>query len=202
MVVWIWKEELGDLMTVEQWRAICENDVAFDGQFFYAVSSTRIFCRPSCKSRTPKFENVEVFLDAADAIAAGYRPCKRCKSGGERLPDVEWVAQVEAFVREHYREHLTLSRIADGCHGSAYHLHRVFKAQTGMTPLDFVHVVRIWEACVLLETTEMRVMEIGAAVGMPNAAQFATLFKRAQGVTPSGYRKTWKGLDGDEDGVL
>ncbi|EUJ32877.1 bifunctional transcriptional activator/DNA repair enzyme AdaA [Listeria cornellensis] len=182
------------MVTVEQWRAICENDAEYDGQFFYAVSTTRIFCRPSCKSRTPKLENVRVFLCAEDAMDAGFRPCKRCKSGGVRLPDAEWVAQIEAYIDEHYREHLTLSRIADGCHGSAYHLHRVFKAQTGMTPLDFVHVVRIREACVLLETTEMRVMEIGAAVGMPNAAQFATLFKRTQGVTPSGYRKNWKEL--------
>lgn len=188
-----WKG-LAELVTVEQWRAICENDAGYDGQFFYAVSTTRIFCRPSCKSRTPKLENVRVFLCAEDAMDAGFRPCKRCKSGGVRLPDEDWVAQIEAYIGEHYREHLTLSRIADGCHGSAYHLHRVFKAQTGMTPLDFVHVVRIREACVLLETTEMRVMEIGAAVGMPNAAQFATLFKRTRGVTPSGYRKNWKEL--------
>ncbi|EUJ45788.1 bifunctional transcriptional activator/DNA repair enzyme AdaA [Paenilisteria rocourtiae] len=190
------------MVTVEQWRAICENDTAYDGQFFYAVSSTRIFCRPSCKSRTPKFENVSVFLCAEDAIDAGFRPCKRCKSGGMRLPDVEWVAQIEAYIMEHYQEHLTLDRIADGCHGSAYHLHRVFKGQTGMTPLDFVHVVRIREACVLLKETEVRVMDIGIAIGMPNAAQFTTLFKRIVGMTPSVYRKDRKGLENDEANFL
>ncbi|MBC1474812.1 methylphosphotriester-DNA--protein-cysteine methyltransferase family protein [Listeria grandensis] len=184
------------MVTVEQWRAICENDAAYDGQFFYAVSSTRIFCRPSCKSRTPKFENVQVFMQAEDAIRAGYRPCKRCKSGGERLPDVEWAAQVQAFIEEHYGEYLTLPVIADGCHGSPYHLHRVFKAQTGMTPLGFVHLVRMQKARVLLETTEMSVMEIGVAVGMPNAAQFATWFKRMEGVTPSMYRNSRK--DGEK----
>ncbi|MBC1811580.1 methylphosphotriester-DNA--protein-cysteine methyltransferase family protein [Listeria booriae] len=198
MGVWKSSEGVAKMVTEEQWRAICENDARYDGKFFYAVSSTRIFCRPSCKSRVPRRENVSIFRNLEDAMAAGYRPCKRCKSGGARMPDVEWVAQIEAFVLEHYAEHLTLDRIADGCHGSAYHLHRVFKAQKGMTPLDFVHQVRIRRACVLLETTGMSVMDIGVAVGISNAAQFATLFRKLEGVTPSVYRKRrMVGIDGE-----
>ncbi len=64
----------------EMWLAVSQNDASADGLFFYAVSSTGVFCRPSCKSRRPKRENVRYFKTAEQAMAAGFRPCKRCRS--------------------------------------------------------------------------------------------------------------------------
>jgi len=61
-----------------KWKAVIENDKSFDGYFFYAVKSTGIFCRPSCRSRPPLQNNVEFYDTSAEAINAGYRPCKRC----------------------------------------------------------------------------------------------------------------------------
>ncbi|MCL6516792.1 Ada metal-binding domain-containing protein [Alicyclobacillus sp.] len=61
-----------------QWRAIVNCDAAFDGQFFYGVTSTGVFCRPSCRSRTPRRENVRIFHSNREAQAAGFRPCKHC----------------------------------------------------------------------------------------------------------------------------
>ena len=63
----------------EKWDAVVHCDPTYDGQFFYGVKTTGIFCRPSCKSKTPLRENVEFFDEAAVASARGMRPCKRCR---------------------------------------------------------------------------------------------------------------------------
>ncbi len=60
----------------EKWQAIILNDASYDGAFFYGVKTTGIFCRPSCKSRTPKKENVRVFQNAEQALLENFRPCK------------------------------------------------------------------------------------------------------------------------------
>lgn len=176
-------------ITDAQWQAIVTNDSQFDDVFFYGVKTTKIFCRPSCKSRIPKRENVELFLDKEEALKAGYRSCKRCKSGGERIPDDEWTDQIKDFIEKFYREHLTLGIIASECHGSSYHLHRVFKKQMGITPLSYLHQIRIEKAQELLTHPHLDIQKIGEAVGIPNSAQFSTLFKKITKMTPSEYRR-------------
>ncbi|MCL6516648.1 Ada metal-binding domain-containing protein [Alicyclobacillus sp.] len=66
-------------MPEDLWHAIVNCDVAYDGRFYYGVVSTGVFCRPSCRSKTPKREHVRIFLTTGEARAAGFRPCKRCK---------------------------------------------------------------------------------------------------------------------------
>lgn len=178
--------------TEEQKRAIIENDQSYDGKFFYAVKTTKIFCRPSCKSRVPNFDNVTIFRDAADAVGAGYRPCKRCKSGGSRLPDEEWITHIEMYIKENYSKPLTLDYIADHCHGSAYHLHRVFKRIKGITPLEYLQQIRMEEAKIYLVQTDLSIQEIAKLVGIPNSARFSTVFKEKNKQTPSHYRKNYK----------
>jgi AraC family transcriptional regulator of adaptative response / methylphosphotriester-DNA alkyltransferase methyltransferase len=63
----------------EKWKAVIENNVDSDGKFFYAVRTTKIFCRPSCKSKNPLRINVVFFDNKQQATNAGYRPCKRCR---------------------------------------------------------------------------------------------------------------------------
>ena len=108
-------------LTDERWQAITCNDKSYDDIFIYAVKSTGIFCRPSCKSRDPKKENVRIFNDAKEAVSEGFRPCKRCKPSGLRLPDEEWVIQITEYIDRNYNETLTLEILADMCHGSPYH---------------------------------------------------------------------------------
>lgn len=173
----------------EQWRAILNNDAAFDGQFVYAVSSTGIFCRPSCKSRPPKKENTQIFASPREALDAHYRPCKRCKPTGERMPDEEWIAMVTEYIRRHYAEPLHLQTLADISHSSPYHLHRTFKRITGQTPAAYVQQVRIEQAAAELTATGKPVSAIGTDVGLANTAYFITLFKSQTGCTPAQYRK-------------
>ncbi|EUJ52443.1 bifunctional transcriptional activator/DNA repair enzyme AdaA [Listeria fleischmannii] len=172
----------------KEWNAIISCDSQFDHVFYYAVKTTGIFCRPSCKSKTPKFENVVIFKSRDEATEAGFRPCKRCKSGGVRVPDEEWVLDIKRYVRLNLSEPLTLNEIATYCHGSESHLHRTFKKVTGETIHHFVVHQKITFAKELLQNKNLEVQQVAEKVGFRNAAQFATLFKKKTGRSPSKYR--------------
>lgn len=176
----------------EQWQAVVDNNASYDGQFFYAVKTTGIFCRPSCKSRVPKRENIGFFKNADQALAANFRPCKRCKPTGQRLPDEEWIAFITEYVDSHCDEKLTLEILALQSHGTPYHLHRTFKKIKGMTPVDYIQHVRIEKAKMLLTTIDDPVSEVGESVGLSNTPYFITLFKKKTGQTPEAYRRQQK----------
>jgi AraC family transcriptional regulator, regulatory protein of adaptative response / methylphosphotriester-DNA alkyltransferase methyltransferase len=179
------------MMTIpdEMWQAIIMNDASFNDQFLYGVMTTGIFCRPSCKSRAPKRENVLIFQKAEQALSANFRPCKRCKPTGKRLPDYEWVAQITHYIDHHYSEKLNLDTLAEIVHGSPYHLHRTFKKITRMTPVEYVQQTRINKAIECLIYSNKSIFDISIEIGMPNAPYFITLFKKKTGQTPAEYRK-------------
>ncbi|MEF3308804.1 bifunctional transcriptional activator/DNA repair enzyme AdaA [Paenibacillus sp. GYB004] len=175
-------------LSAEQWQAVVNNDTTYDGQFFYAVKTTGIFCRPSCKSRPPKQDHIGLFHTPEQAIAAGYRPCKRCKPTGRRLPDEEWISLVTDYIDNHYAEPLTLDTLAAICHGTPYHLHRTFKKVKGKTPVEYIQDIRIEKAKAELTRTSKPVSEVGHGVGLSNTPYFITLFKKKTGHTPASYR--------------
>ncbi|MEH7306245.1 bifunctional transcriptional activator/DNA repair enzyme AdaA [Neobacillus drentensis] len=179
----------GNGLTEERWQAIIKNDSSYDDQFFYGVKTTGIFCRPSCKSRAPKIENVQIFFNTEHALAEHFRPCKRCKPKGLRLPNEEWVAQIAGYIDTHFHEPLTLESLADICHGSPYHLQRTFKLIKGVTPAQYIQETRINQAKQLLAATDKSINDISMDVGISNPAHFATLFKKITTYTPSGYRQ-------------
>ncbi|TVX98697.1 bifunctional transcriptional activator/DNA repair enzyme AdaA [Cohnella terricola] len=185
-------EEREITITDEKWRAVISNDASYDGRFFYAVKTTGIFCRPSCKSKPPKQENIRMFRTADQALSAGFRPCKRCKPTGVRLPDEEWLATVTEYIDAHYQDRLSLDVLADVCHGSPYHLHRTFKRIKGITPIEYIQQKRINQAIRLLITSARPITEIGQDVGLPNLPYFTTLFKKRTGMTPARYRQSMR----------
>ncbi|MNJ57376.1 Bifunctional transcriptional activator/DNA repair enzyme AdaA [compost metagenome] len=178
----------GQPLTEEKWQAIIQNDASYDDQFIYAVQSTGIFCRPSCKSRVPKREHVRIFNNAEEAQTAKFRPCKRCKPTGERLPDDEWVEQIANYIDANYTDKLTLTKLADVCHGSPYHLHRTFRRVKGVTPVFYIQHMRIIKASEYLKHTDKDISDIALSVGMGNTSYFITLFKKITGQTPAKYR--------------
>ncbi|KFN04164.1 bifunctional transcriptional activator/DNA repair enzyme AdaA [Bacillus clarus] len=177
-------------LTAEYWQAIIHNDSSYDATFFYAVKTTGIFCRPSCKSRVPNKNNVKIFLHAQQALHEKFRPCKRCKPNGLTLPNEEWVKQIKEYMQNHYCDALTLDILAEMCHGSPYHLQRTFKRIVGISPTDYIQQLRIAKAMEYLTHTSQSITEISHAVGIENSAHFATLFKKKTGFTPTEYRKT------------
>jgi AraC family transcriptional regulator, regulatory protein of adaptative response / methylated-DNA-[protein]-cysteine methyltransferase len=118
-----------------RWAAFMARDAAFDGQFFVSVETTGIYCRPSCPARRPKRENVRFHLTAADAEAAGFRPCKRCRPNEPSLADEHADAVAKACrLIETAEEAPKLEELAHAVNLSPYHFHRVFKTLTGVTP--------------------------------------------------------------------
>ncbi|MFE4353736.1 bifunctional transcriptional activator/DNA repair enzyme AdaA [Peribacillus butanolivorans] len=175
----------------DYWKAIVECDAAYNDHFLYGVKTTGIFCRPSCKSRVPNKENVQIFKNANMALEENFRPCKRCKPEGLNLPTDEWIEQITEWIDQHYSDPLTLNTLADISHGSPYHLQRLFKRVKGLSPTEYIQQLRLEKAIRMLESSEQPVTEIGLAVGFSSTPYFITLFKKNTGYTPSGYRKAY-----------
>ncbi len=120
----------------ERWTAITQRDAHADGAFFYGVRTTGVFCRPSCASRLPRRENVEFFVQAEAARAAGYRECKRCQPGG--LPrELEIVRRACAALDAEPQQRLTLAQLSEAVHLSPFHLQRLFKRVLGVSPRQY-----------------------------------------------------------------
>jgi AraC family transcriptional regulator, regulatory protein of adaptative response / methylphosphotriester-DNA alkyltransferase methyltransferase len=173
----------------EIWQAIILNDATYNDKFFYGVKTTGIFCRPSCKSRAPKKENVLIFQDTDQALSAQFRPCKRCKPTGERLPDDDWLELITSYIDQNFNDKLTLNTLAEIAHGSPYHLHRTFKRIVGKTPVEYIQDIRIKKAKELLIDFNKSISDIAFAVGILNTSYFITLFKKKTGQTPSDFRQ-------------
>jgi AraC family transcriptional regulator, regulatory protein of adaptative response / methylated-DNA-[protein]-cysteine methyltransferase len=119
-------------------RAVEKRDSSFDGRFVYAVSSTRIYCRPSCASRRPTRSRVEFYASPADAERAGFRACKRCRPATSDATRIDRaVAGAAEFISAHATEPITLSSLALRVGVSPFHLQRAFKRAMGVTPREF-----------------------------------------------------------------
>ncbi|MBV9879192.1 MAG: bifunctional DNA-binding transcriptional regulator/O6-methylguanine-DNA methyltransferase Ada [Gemmatirosa sp.] len=130
-----------DVHDDQAWRAVETRDAAWDGRVVYAVTSTGIYCRPSCPSRRPSRHRVR-FFDAPQAAArAGFRACQRCRPDDQSRAEAS-VAAARASLDAHLAspdgERPTLARLAAVAGMSPYHLQRVFKAQVGLTPAEYL----------------------------------------------------------------
>lgn len=177
-----------------RWHAVAVRDAAADGRFVYAVSSTGIFCRPSCPSRRPRQDRVKFFTDPAEAEAAGFRACRRCKPTEPPVEDpwIEKIRRVCAYL-SNVRGRPSLAALARRFGGSPYHLQRNFKRIVGVTPREYA------EACRL--TNVKRRLRGGHAVtgamldaGYGSSSGFYQRAVPRLGMSPSAYRKGGHGL--------
>ena len=177
----------------ERWQAVKRRDPAFDGEFFFAVRTTGVFCRPSCASRPAKRENVSFFSTATEAEKAGYRACKRCRPDRLDAPD----PQIEAVKRacaeiEQAEEAPKLAELAAGAGLSPYHFHRVFKAITGVTPKAYAAETRARRASDKLRTAET-VTEAIYDAGFNSSSRFYESTAARLGMTPSAVKRGGEG---------
>lgn len=126
------------------WQAVVTRDSRLDGQFVFAVSSTRIYCRPSCPSRRPHRERVSFFPLPEAAERAGYRACKRCQPKRARVldPQIEMVQRVCSYIRANQSNSLNLAELASDAGVSVFHLQRTFKTIMGVSPRQFATAER------------------------------------------------------------
>lgn len=127
-----------------RWKALASRDGAADGTFVYAVTSTGIYCRPSCPSRRPRADRVRFFDTTAEARQAGFRACKRCRPDTVGLvqPGIDAVRLASAYLAAHADQTVTLGRLARVASMSPHHLQRRFKAIVGLSPREFQSAVR------------------------------------------------------------
>src|SRR5947209_12485642 len=121
------------------WEAVLTKDARMDGAFYYAVTTTGVYCRPSCPSRLPRRANVQFFRNADAAEQAGYRACRRCRPRIDLLAPLKRIGR---YIEEHADERLTLEDLAARAGLSPSHFQRKFKAAFGLSPFEYAEVCR------------------------------------------------------------
>lgn len=177
-----------------RWQIVLDRDRSADGSFVYAVSSTGIYCRPSCASRRPRRDRVVFFDTTNEAERAGYRACRRCRPD-ELLGADPWVEKIRraCVYLANVEGHPALARLARLVGGSPYHLQRNFKRIVGVTPREYA------EACRLRKVR--RELRGGAGVtgalleaGYGSSSRFYERAAPKLGMTPAAYRKGGAGM--------
>jgi len=175
------------------YRALRARDARFDGRFFVAVSSTRIYCRPVCTVRPPKRENCRFYPSAAAAESAGYRPCLRCRPelapGNASVDATTRLAQAAAsLIEDGTLGEQNLESLALRLGITDRHLRRAFGAEYGVAPVEFAQTQRLLLAKRLLTDTALPVTEIAFASGFKSVRRFNALFQRRYRMQPSRLR--------------
>jgi AraC family transcriptional regulator of adaptative response / DNA-3-methyladenine glycosylase II len=176
------------------YRALETHDARFDGRFFVGVSSTRIYCRPVCRVRTPRADNCRYFPSAAAAEVAGYRPCLRCRpelapgyssvDANERLAQAA-VALIEGGVLDDGgHEHLA-ARLGV----TSRHVRRIFERSFGVTPVEYAQTQRLLLAKRLLTDTALPVTDVALASGFRSVRRFNALWKARYRMAPTALRR-------------
>ncbi|TCZ81312.1 methylphosphotriester-DNA--protein-cysteine methyltransferase family protein [Paenibacillus albiflavus] len=178
----------------EMWDIILACDSSYDGLFFTAVKTTRIYCRPSCKSRKPHKHNVEFYLQINEAENAGYRACKRCQPNVHLTPQAELVSDTMAYLLHNYKQKLLLQDIATHVGISAYYLERLFKQHTTLTPRAYLEKIRVDKAAHLLRNSDLTNLEIAYEAGFQSPSIFYKAFRTLKQCSPSEYREQIGGI--------
>ena len=171
-----------------RWRRVLARDRSADGQFWYSVATTGVYCRPSCPSRTANPGNVGLYNSLAEAKATGFRPCKRCNPDGPSA-DIENAAIVAKACRliEESEEVPTLKSLALAAKLSTSYFHRLFKSVTGLTPKDYAEAHR---ACRVRDGLAKghSVTQAMYGAGFNSSGRFYEKSRTMLGMTPTQYR--------------
>src|SRR5438067_1190749 len=173
----------------QQWQAVVDRDASQDGKFVFAVSSTGVYCRPSCSARRPRRENVTFFRKVDEAEKAGYRACLRCRprafSGN---PQQEMVKAICRYIEQHLDELVTLERLGSEFGQSPFHLQRTFKSVLGISPKAYADSCRMNQ----LKSNLRAGHSVTRAMYDAGYSSSSRLYERTAsqlGMTPDKYRR-------------
>lgn len=175
----------------ERVKAVLENDAACDGAFYYGVRSTGVYCRPSCRSKKPRAENLAFFDTPEAAERAGYRPCLRCRPD---RPDAagESAERMKRIIDRGFAEKRQVFSELKKAGADPHRAVRIFRERYGMTPGEYAEELRIGEARRLLAGTDLPVLEAAYSLGFESVPAFYAFFQKHTGETPAAYRKKKK----------
>ena len=185
--------------------ALRVRDARFDGRLFVGVTSTGIYCRPICRVRTPMRANCRFFAQAANAEAAGFRPCLRCRP--ELAPGLSLMDSSGALAAAAARlfdaaiasgENVALPQAAARLGVTDRHLRRIFAAVHGVRPIDYLTTRRLLLAKQLLTDTELPITEVALRAGFASLRRFHDAFAARYRMPPSALRRA--GRDGAAQG--
>jgi len=172
-----------------RWNAVVKRDSGRDGAFVFAVSSTGVYCRPSCPARRPRRENVTFFRRPELAEKAGFRECLRCRprsiSGN---PQSDLVKEICRYIEQHLDEPVTLARLGKVFRQSPFHLQRRFKASLGITPRQYGDSCRLR----LLKSNLQAGSNVTRAMYDAGYGSSSRLYEKTSsqlGMTPDKYRR-------------
>jgi AraC family transcriptional regulator of adaptative response / DNA-3-methyladenine glycosylase II len=190
------------------YRALKAKDARFDGCFYTGVTSTGIYCRPVCRVRTPKRENCRFFVHAAQAEQAGFRPCLRCRPEiaprtstlGPVFEAKPWSIQDASSILATQAARLldtpeawgestpSVLRLARRLGVSDRHLRRIFEAQFGVSPLQYLQTQRLLNAKQLLTDTSLAVTQVAHLSGFTSVRRFNAVFAAHYALNPTQLR--------------
>jgi len=175
------------------YRAVAARDPRFDGRFFTGVTSTGVYCRPICPSRTPARRNMRFFPHQGAAETAGFRACRRCRpEASPGSPDwnirADLVARAVRLISDGYVDEHGISGLARRLAVTERHLHRLVVAELGTGPLALARTVRLQTARRLLSETSVPITEIAFASGFSSVRQFNASFQESYRQPPSALR--------------
>jgi AraC family transcriptional regulator of adaptative response/methylated-DNA-[protein]-cysteine methyltransferase len=186
------EHHLATVADQKRWDAVLERDQRQDGKFVYAVTSTQIYCRPSCPSRRPSPDRVRFFPTPDEAEGAGYRACRRCEPrSSERTLDRR-IQLAREYLDNHWDRTVTLDELSGAVHMSSFHLQRTFKRVLGVTPKAYASARRLERMKSRLkkgDTVSRATYEAGYGSGS-RAYEHA---RGGMGMTPGTYRNGGRG---------
>ncbi|MDX6269717.1 MAG: AraC family transcriptional regulator [Acidobacteriota bacterium] len=177
-----------------RWQVVQAKNAEFDGAFFFGVSSTKIYCKPSCAARRPKRENTSFYASPAEAERAGFRACLRCRPRADesRSAKTEVVVRACAIIENSGDGEISLESLAARLNVSASHLQRTFKRALGVSPKEFAAARRLHNFKQQVRRTDVTTAMYESGFGSSRA-----LYEKATrnlGMTPATYRKGGRNL--------
>ncbi|CAM5431650.1 Helix-turn-helix domain-containing protein OS=Streptomyces alboniger OX=132473 GN=CP975_28680 PE=4 SV=1 [Streptomyces alboniger] len=178
-----------------RYEAVRSRDGRFDGEFFFAVVTTGIYCRPSCPAVTPKRHNVRFFTTAAAAQGSGFRACRRCRP--DAVPgSADWnvradvVGRAMRLIGDGVVDREGVAGLAARLGYSARQVQRQLTTEVGAGPVALARAQRAHTARVLVQTTDLPITQIAFASGFASVRQFNDTMREVYATTPSELRTT------------
>jgi AraC family transcriptional regulator, regulatory protein of adaptative response / methylated-DNA-[protein]-cysteine methyltransferase len=171
------------------WDAVLARDARHDGEFFFGVSSTGVYCRPSCPAKRPRRENVTFFRRPEQAEKAGFRACLRCRPrSASHNPQTDMVKNICRYIEQHLDEPVTLEALGAAFGQSPFHLQRTFKKSLGISPRAYADSCRMK----LLKRNLQSGQSVTTALYDAGYSSSSRLYERTAsqlGMTPDKYRR-------------